>query len=78
MNKSIILIMIMAIIIGFSCLVSNSDNKVYTPKFDYYLQLDKDQVYLIDKKGDTIHKETADWKLNESCKLKKSIIKDNL
>ena len=75
--KSSMLIGIIMVVIGLSWLVSIL-HRINTPKFDYYLQLDKDQVYLIDKKGDTIHQETMDWKLEETGKLQQSIIKDNL
>ena len=46
------------------------------PKFDYYMQLDKDVIYLIDKKGDTIHIEQMNW--DTPNKLQQSLIKDNL
>lgn len=45
-------------------------------KYDYYLQLDKDTVYLIDKKGDTIHREQMNWETPNT--LQQSLIKDNL
>ena len=45
-------------------------------RYDYYLQLDKDAVYLIDKKGDTIHREQMNW--DKPNQLQQSLIKDNL
>ena len=44
--------------------------------FDYYMQLDKDTIYLIDKSGNTIHKEQMNWKTPN--KLQLALIRDNL
>ena len=50
--------------------------KTYTGKFDYYMQLDDDTIYLIDKKGDTIHREQMNW--DKPNQLQQSLINDNL
>ena len=40
------------------------------------MQLDKDVIYLIDKKGDTIHREQMNW--DKPNQLQQSLIKYNL
>lgn len=50
--------------------------KTYTGKFDYYMQLEKDTIYVIDKKGDTIHHDNVD-NINPT-KFQQALDNDNL
>ena len=59
--------------IAIAIVMSKSDKQI---KFDYYLQLENESIYLIDKKGDTIHSEKVDW-VNPT-KFQQVLIKDNL
>ena len=49
---------------------------IKTIKYDYYLEINKDSIYIIDKTGDTIHSE----KYNDvnPTPLQQSLNKDNL
>ena len=72
-NKRPIFLFIILVVTFIIFTLSSCSSK---PKFDYYMQLDKDVIYLIDKKGDTIHREQMNW--DTPNKLQQSLIKDNL
>ena len=72
----IILITLTVVILVYTFKEPQPPVKTYTGKFDYYMQLDNDTIYLIDKKGDTIHREQMNW--DKPNQLQQSLINDNL
>ena len=72
-NKGPIFLFIILVVTFIIFTLSSCSSK---PKFDYYMQLHDNNIYLIDKKGDTIYKEQMNW--NTPNQLQLALIKDNL
>lgn len=49
---------------------------VREPRHDYYIELDRNQIYIIDKNQDTVHSEQVNW--SNPSKFQKIFIQDNL
>lgn len=69
-----IVVLLTGAYISFECM--KIEPPVKTIKYDYYLEMNQDSIYIITKQGDTIHSE----KYNDvnPTPLQQSLNKDNL